>query len=362
VTRHPQAAASPSALLTGSLAALWPQHEAHWARLGSGRLFLAGGSGLFGVWLLHGIDLARRRLGLNLEVTLLSRNPAAFARQHPELASAPWLHCLAGDVRDFQAPTGAYDWLIHGATTSAQETFAGESSLNKFDLLVQGTRHLLDFAARQPLRRLLFLSSGAVYGPQPAGTLRIDECNPAAPQTTDRQSGLAQGKRAAEYLCSEYAARDGYELVIARCFSFAGPLLPTRLHYAFGNFIAQALEQPEIVIQGDGLPLRAYLYLADLVGWLVALLGSPAAHGVYNVGSDQALSIAELAGLIRDELAPGKPVRILGDPAAGTGNPVRNSYVPEIELARRELGLAVWTPLTAMIHQTAASFRLNPAL
>ena len=94
--------------------------------------------------------------------------------------------------------------------------------------------------------------------------------------------------------------------------------------------------------------------MADLVGWLLVLLTRAPAGRLYNVGSDRVIRIADLAGLVRNIVAPGKDVKILGRSSYSVGNPVRDRYVPCIARARSELGLDVWTCLEDAIRLTAS--------
>ncbi|MFH2139391.1 MAG: NAD(P)-dependent oxidoreductase [Pseudomonadota bacterium] len=344
-----------SDVLAQDLANILKRSPALWEMLRGRSLFLTGGTGLFGRWLLETLCHANRELGLGLRVTVLTRDAQAFARQAPHLAAEHMLTLHSGDVRDFAFTKGHFDYLIHGATTSASETFNGEDPLRKFDTLVDGTRHVLDFAARCGIERFLFLSSGVAYGTQPTDMTHIPESYQGAPDTRDVDTALGQAKRAAEYLTSYYAHKHGWQNTIARCFSFAGPFLPLDLHYAIGNFIGQALHEDEIVVKGDGSPVRSYLYMADLITWLFTLLLKGENGQIYNVGSDQPISIIELAYLVRDSLSPQKNIRILGQSNESKGNAVRNRYVPNIDKSRQELSLNVWTELDTAIRLTAAS-------
>jgi dTDP-glucose 4,6-dehydratase/UDP-glucose 4-epimerase len=343
-----------SDVLAQDLARILQRSPALWEMLRGRSLFLTGGTGLFGRWLLETLCHANRELALGLRVTVLTRDAAAFARQAPHLANDTALTLHPGDVRNFVFPQVHFDYLIHGATTSASETFHGEDPLRKFDTLVDGTRHVLDFAVHCGIERFLFLSSGVAYGTQPADMDRIPETYAGAPDTTDVDTALGQAKRAAEYLTTYYSKKHGWNNTIARCFSFAGPFMPLDLHYAIGNFIGQALHEDEIVIKGDGTPLRSYLYLGDLVTWLLTLLLQGGNGDNYNAGSDEAISIGELAVLVRDTLSPGKPIRLLCHANHSVGNAVRNCYVPDIQKARSELNLAPWTGLEDAIRHTAA--------
>lgn len=332
---------------------MFPPTVSYWEALRNARVFMTGATGLFGRWLLPAAIHANKVLGLNLTLVLLTRNAAALRQLMPFLQNTDSVHFLEGDVKQFAYPEVQFDYVIHGATTSAHETFHGETSLQKFNTLVDGTRHVLEFARRVAAKRVLFLSSGVVYGALPDDMLSIPETFCGAPDTADHRTGLAQAKRAAEYLCAEYSHLYGFEAKIARCFSFAGPGLPTDLHYAFGNFIHQALHNEKIVVQGDGTPVRSYLYLGDLTRWLLPLLTQTTSHMIYNVGSDHAVSISTLAKTVGDILAPSKAVEIVGRPSYSIGNSPRNCYVPNVSRMRDEFSIAESTSLVDIVRLSA---------
>jgi dTDP-glucose 4,6-dehydratase/UDP-glucose 4-epimerase len=316
-------------------------------------IFITGGTGLFGRWILESLLKANRELSLNVKVTVLTRNEQSFRLKAPHLANDPAIDFLLGDVKNFDFPARKYTYLIHGATTSADETFNGEDPLHKFDTLVTGTRHTLDFASQCGIKRFLFLSSGVAYGVPPAGVDFIPEDYSGSPDTTDTNSALGQAKRAAEFMCAIYANKFAWEYSIARCFSFVGPFLPLDIHYAIGNFISQAISEDSLTVKGDGSPVRSYLYMSDLMTWLFTILLKGKNGQIYNVGSDQAISVKELAFLVRDVLSPKKQVNVLGQSNYSVGNSVRNRYLPSIEKAKKELGLDVWTSLAESIQLTA---------
>ena len=327
-----------------------------WSELHRRPILLTGGTGFFGRWLLESLVHAQGRIGFDLDVVVLTRNADAFRVQAPRLTASPHVHLCQGDVRTFTAPRATFAYVIHGAATSAREAFDGADPLTKFEAAFDGTRRVLEVAAASGNPRVLVLGSGSVYGPLSQANGAVCEEYGGAPSTFDTSAGPGHGRRAAEFLCACYADRYDLSVTIARCFAFVGAYLPLNLQYAIGNFIQNALFEDEIVVRSDGRSVRTYLFAGDLIVWLLTLLCRGQSRRAYNVGSDQAIALGDLARLVGDLIAPAKPVRILGQ----TNGQPSSFYVPNIGRARQELGLEIWTPLEDSIRQTAEMARLQP--
>ncbi|MDR1063607.1 MAG: NAD(P)-dependent oxidoreductase [Azoarcus sp.] len=316
-----------------------------WRALDGARLFITGGTGFFGIWLLETLAHAKTRHGCDLKATILTRDRGAFARKAPHLAANPLFDWLEGDVRTFRFPPGEFNHIIHAAATSSHSIPAPEM----LDTLTGGARHVLQFAAQSQCRRLLLVSSGAVYGIQPPELPQIPETHPYAPDPLDPASAYGEGKRMAEHLCG-IATRQGIPCAIARCFAFIGPHLPLDAHFAAGNFLRDAANGGPIRIDSDGRSIRSWLHMADLVVWLLTILlnGKPAR--AYNVGSDEILSIAELASRIKEASEIACPI-LIRDPPRPAPPP---RYIPDIRRAREELGLEVKIKIDEAISRTMA--------
>ena len=327
-----------------------------WPDLKGASVFITGATGFFGIWLLETLLAANREFSLGCRVIALSRNAASFAAKAPHLAHDAAVIWLAGDVRDFVIPSGSVTHIIHAATESTSNLNASDPQA-MFDVGVEGTRRVLALAREKQVARMLFTSSGAVYGRQPPELSHIPEDFTGGPDPLDRRSAYAEGKRAAEFLCG-LAASDPVAPVpvsIARCFAFVGPHLPLDVHFAIGNFIRDALAGGPIRIGGDGTPFRSYLYAADLAEWLVTmhLRGQPGR--AYNVGSEEAVSIRQLADRVAAvtatlyaERTPAK-VTVAKQPLSGFP---AERYVPDCGRARAELALIPAASLDAAIHRT----------
>ena len=319
-----------------------------WEELRGQHIFITGGTGFFGCWLLESLAWANDKLGLNVSALVLTRDPKGFRSKAPHLATHPAIQFHQGDVRSFDFPAGHFSYIIHAAT-EANAKLNAEDPLLMLDTIVEGTRHTLEFARRCGAKKFLLTSSGAVYGKQPPDMTHIPEDYPGAPDPTDPRSAYGEGKRAAEMLCTLYAKQFGLEAKIARRFAFVGPYLPLGIHFAIGNFIRDGLWGGPIQVKGDGTPYRSYLYAADLAVWLWTILLRGASCRPYNVGSEESVTIAELAHVVAQSFSPPVTVQIAKD--AVPGQPAER-YVPATQRAQSELRLRQNINLQESIRRT----------
>lgn len=333
--------------------------EGLWEDLRGKRIFITGGTGFFGAWLLESFACVNDKLDLKASALVLTRNYDEFQRKAPHLAANPAIKFHIGDVRNFNFPEGEFSHIIHAAATSAVATFNSIDPQITFDIIVEGTKHILDFAVHCHAKKFLLTSSGTVYGKQSSGMSHVSEEYCGAPDTTDPNSFLGESKRAAECLCTLYSKKYCIEVKIARCFSFVGPYLPLDIHYAIGNFIRDGLNGGPICVNGDGTPYRSYLYAADLTIWLWTILFKASPFRAYNVGSEEDITIAELAQIVAKSFDKSIEVKISGSP--GPYSPT-DRYVPSTKLAQNDLGIRQVIDLVTAIERTITFVNYNKSL
>jgi len=302
------------------------------ADCGDKHYFLTGGTGLFGAWILMFFEWCHERDLSHPRVTALTRRNV--------LPLQKYITSLNGTIESFQRPNGSFDRLIHLAAPSARDTFGGMGDRAKLQQMYLGTQNILEFAADNITGRCLFTSSGAVYGGVSSADVRhIDETCRSAPLPTTPGIGLGLGKRVAEFLIADYVRDGAVNAGVARCFSFIGPGLPTDLHYAVGNFVGRAIAGQDITINGDGSPIRSFMDLGDAVYWLMTILEYGDNGDDFNVGSTHAVTIYELAQMVRDLVDPNVKITLKRDSNLSPGNPANYFYVPDTTKARDKLGL-----------------------
>lgn len=310
-------------------------------------ILVTGGTGFFGIWMLSALVKIKQLLRGEINIKVLSREPALFIEKHRDIEFEKYIEFIKGDISTFNIYNGNVTHLIHMASTNASETFSGEEQINKLEMLYQGTRNAI-MQCGNALESVLFTSSGVAYGINTNEYISEDDFT--APDTTDLTSALGIGKISAEYLISYYSKKYGYEYSIARCFAFAGQYLPLDLHYAFGNFINDALNGKKIIVRGHGQDMRSYLYVADAVAWLLRMVIEPK-NGVYNVGSEIPISIESLAQKVCEVVNPKLGVEILGKVDV-EGNFNRRSYTPSTKKIRSHYaGLSEWTKIDEVIKK-----------
>lgn len=323
------------------------------------RLLLTGGTGFVGRSFLRMVLREQTEPEyIWIKITVMSRSPERFKEKYPEFDNLPWLGFCEGDV---MKPSSFPKYIefthcMHAATDSANRD--EYTNLDRHEQIVLGTRNMLSYSVQNNIGKFAFISSGAAYG-RNSGADKLHEKISIASESLQTNNAYAVAKYEAEHLCALYGEAYGIEYVIARCFSFIGPDLLGNSNFAIVNFIFDALQNEAIIVKGDGLAQRTYLYQDDMALWLKIILLQGVSGQAYNVGSDEVVSISELAHMVRDLISPEKPVKVLGKNERKKSKVDR--YVPDISKAKFELGLTIEFPLENSIQKTVNIIKRRPS-
>ncbi len=317
-------------------------------RLQGKRVLITGGTGFIGTWLLETISWLNKNSNRPCKVYVPTRTPEAFARKVPHLASNPEIVLFSGDIADFKYPDDDFTFIIHAAAPGEPRVL-NHDSLGVAETIVRGTRRVLELATQKNVEGFLFVSSGAVYGVQPPDLERIPEDYLGAPDVTNILSAYGEAKRYAEMLCTLYHHVHGLPIHIARLFTFVGPYQDLNAGFAITDFMRDGLWGKPLMIHGDGTTMRSYCYAADLTAMLWKILLQSPIGRVYNVGSDESISILELANKVVSFLdAPVETVVMLKPDMKS--KPAR--YVPDIDRGKTELGINICTDIDRAIQRS----------
>jgi len=313
-------------------------------------LLVIGGSGFFGKSIL---DTYGRGL-LNSwdidSISIMARNATSLSTQFPELIDDS-IKLINGDIATCHELPFA-DYVIHAASSTDASNYLARPDVEKKNIQ-SGTYNYCDLAKKfHSDSRIIYCSSGAVYGQQPASLEylleefdggSVDEMSPV-------KRDYAAAKRDAEKAIYTLGSQGG-AVSIARCFAFVGKYLPRDQHFAIGNFIQDGLMSRPINVKATIPVYRSYMHADDLVHWLMTICHSASPLcPVYNVGSDKALTVGELAELVA------KRFTIEVNKAELNQENV-DRYIPSISKAQNELGLSVSIDLSAAIDRTIKSIQ-----
>ncbi len=322
------------------------------APLRGGCLLVTGGTGFVGAWLAETAAHLNDAHDFDLRLILMARDTDRFAEAKPHLAGRPEVALLRQDVRILRDLPPDVTWIVHAGATPDNRVHHSEP-VRTCDTIVGGTKAVLDAAVRLPrLDGFLNLSSGLVYGPQPAALMRVPEDGFQGFDPSAFSAVYAESKRLAETLCFAYANQQRLRVVNARPFAFIGPYQSLDRSWAINSFLRDGMQGGPIRILGDGDTVRSYLYAADMAVWLLAILASGVNGESYNVGSPEEITLEAAAGLIASLLpAPPKITlpRFLLPRQTGHAR-----FVPDVSRARQELGLGLKFDLPLAVKRTLA--------
>lgn len=215
---------------------------------------------------------------------------------------------------------------------------------------VGGTVTLMEAMRDVGVRRVVFTSSGAIYGNQPRQPVKEDA-------TPNPQSPYAVSKLSAEYYTHSIGSLWGIETVCLRIFNAYGPFqqLPATHPPVIPYFLKQAFQNATIVIHGDGNQTRDYIYIDDVVEALIySATAADIDQTTINIGSGRETSVRDLARLVIE--ISGKHPEIVTN-VRNDGGPTR--LMADLSLAKEKLNFYPRTSLEIGIQQT---FENDPRL
>lgn len=299
-------------------------------------ILFIGGTGFFGKAFINYLKFNPTD-SIN-SITIVGRSAQKFLEKNKEFIGLSNIKYLYGDIlNDLSSLKGKhYSHIIHAAADSTN--VRDLSHLQRYIQIVDGTKNVLEFVKDNlPESKLLFISSGGVYGTMPSNKNSFVESDIWQSDILDTSNVYTISKRTAEHLCAIYYDEYNLNISIARCFCFSGIHLPLDVHFAIGNFIKDTLTNKDIVIRGDGKSIRSYLDQDDLSEWILEILKKDSFQKtVYNIGSDESISISDLAYLIRDISKKPINVEILNE---NDINIKRSVYVPDCKKIKDKLNL-----------------------
>jgi dTDP-glucose 4,6-dehydratase len=308
-------------------------------------LLVIGGSGFFGKSILDAFARGLLKQWNITHVIVMARKAKRLIQEAPELISQN-VTILSADITTTDNLPYA-DFVIHAAASTDARNYLSQPESERENIQA-GTYNYCRLAKKFHVKsKIVYVSSGAVYGVQSANVDKLDELSQSS-NITDMdigKQGYAAAKQDAENAITQMGL-EGLDVSIARCFAFVGRWLPRDQHFAIGNFIGDVLNKRPIVVKATHQVYRSYMYADDLVEWLMTIAENASADcPVYNVGSDQAILLGDLAKELSQRYHLPSEVSLISETKI-------DRYVPSIEKSRSELGLMVKYDLISATDET----------
>ena len=265
------------------------------------KVLVIGGTGFFGKSILDSFVRGRLKKFQISELIILSRSIDKFQILYPEFLTSNITY-INGDIARLNSLPEA-DIIIHAATSSNQNDYVIDSFKEKENTELGVSNYIKLASIFHKNSKIVYCSSGAVYGKQPENINNIKEDFPFLDVNSlnEVKRDYALSKRNAESQINEFGA-SGYNVSIARCFAFYGKYLPEDGHFAYASFLKFAKNGKDIIVNASHDVIRSYMHANDLVDSLIKIaLASNPDCPIYNVGSDNPISIFELAKQIAEK-------------------------------------------------------------
>lgn len=258
-------------------------------------VLITGVTGTIGSFIIDLFCLANREQSAGITVYAAGRRTEELQKR---FGSSPGVTCVPYDMMLPLSFNYDVDYIIHAAGNSHPDAF----SLTPVETLlscVQGTNALLKYARKHRTKRLLYVSSGEVYGQGTASVEAFKEDEGGYIDPVSPRSCYPNGKRAAETLCASYAKEYGVNSVVVRPCHTYGPTVLKTDSRAHAQFFRNALRGENIVLKSAGTQMRSYCYVADCASALLTVLTSGMTGQAYNLANpEERLTIASFARMV----------------------------------------------------------------
>jgi nucleoside-diphosphate-sugar epimerase len=301
---------------------------------------ILGGTGFVGKWLIHALHVFSSNFGFSSEIRVVTRDTRKAHRLFVEELG------LKLKIAEFDFTSGSTDleksdFFINGATPSQKKTGL-QNADSVYSSSVNASQSIIRSAKKYGnMPKVVNLSSGIVYGSQELSVR--NQIEKSISIASNSYSGYLSAKIDSELIFSEAAAIGQVNSISPRLFAFAGPGIVLDEHFAVGNFLRDGLEGKQIVINGNPLTMRSYMYPTDLTIWILSALLQPKNLNM-DIGSEIPISMLNLANLIAD-ITSRKGVKILGD------NQGVSNYVPSTLCFRETYGVSEQIDLSSGLER-----------
>lgn len=283
----------------GQISQMISGSDVDWKQLDGKSVMITGAAGMLGSGMADVLIELNENHGFQIEIYALGRTESKLRARFGKYTDKAYFHILPLDIsRELKIEEKA-DYIVHAASNADPATMA-KYPVDTLLANVVGMNHVLDLARRCKTKRVLYVSSGEMYG-QPDGSLEngfyegycgvVDYANP--------RSCYPSGKRCAEVLCQSYISQYGVDAVIVRPCHCYGPTMTATDSRAMSQFFRKVLNGEDIVLKSDGTLERSHCYVVDALQAMYLVLLNSKTGEAYNIAERRSVaSIRQVASMI----------------------------------------------------------------
>ena len=313
------------------------------------KILIVGGTGFIGKWLLLTFDYLNKIEKSNITIFVLTRSKRNFIKKNPEFQKLKSINYINGDILNFNIKNKKINYIIHAGSDLKVNNKDQTRYLKELSI---GSKKIFEIKNKNLNPKILFISSGAVYKNNNTKK-KIKEKNTFLPSQFSLDDTYSLGKSLAEIYAKLYVKYSNKKIIIVRGFSFVGPYQQFERGFAVTDFIKSSLINKNIHIKNGDNIYRSYLYIADLIIWLLHILTKGEIGEIYNVGSDKSVSLKQLSKIIiKVNKSKSKVISVNKNKSKKI-----NYYIPNINLVKNKLNLKIWTDLNHSIDKTTSWFK-----
>lgn len=263
-----------------------------WSRMNDKNILITGATGLIGSFL---TDVLMANPARKYHVWICSRNKENAKKRFATWWDNPCFHFFEQDLNNSINNDTDFHYIFHTAGNSYPAAFANDP-IGTLRGTIMGTDNLLRYSLSHKLERMVYVSSGEVYGDGDVQSWSESDSGYVDP--TSPRSCYPTAKRAAENLCSCYCSQFGLDICTVRPSHTYGATFTNSDNRAYAQFIRNAVKGEDIVLKSDGLQVRGYCYVSDCISAMLYTMFYGTKGEAYNISNENSLiSIKELANL-----------------------------------------------------------------
>lgn len=273
-------------------------------------ILITGATGLVGSFLVDFCLYLDETYDYKIQVYALGKNEERLKRRFQSHTGAARLRLVVQDVVYPLLLEDELDYIIHAAGDGYPAAFR-EHPVETMTPAFIGTYNLLEAARRLHVKRVMYVSSGEIYGRSIGQEHAFKEDESGIVDSMQVRSCYPMAKRAAETLCVSYSQEYGIDTVVARPGHIYGFAVSANDNRATVQFLNNALNGEKIVLHSPGLQMRSYTYISDCVAALLTVLLHGNTGEAYNIAnSESRVTIAEYARILSDIAGVGYEIRL----------------------------------------------------